>query len=196
MRRALALPALVLAAVATLPAGAASDGAQARAVLDVGDSLAVGTSRYLGAALPGYRIRRLHEIGLHAGAAAAAVVGTQTLPGVLVVSAGTNDDPRNVSAFRQAVESVVTAAGPHRCVVWPTIARPPAGGATYDRLNSALARLARRHANLVVVDWAALVRGHPAWLAADGVHVASEGYRARAAAIAAAIRTRCAARPA
>ncbi len=51
-----------------------------------------------------------------------------------------------------------------------------------------LSTAAATHRNLVVVDWQALVRHHPAWLRADGVHATADGYRARAAAIAAAVK--------
>ena len=152
----------------------------------------MGTAPYLRARLRGYRIDRFHDIGLHAYDVAAIVAGSRTsLPPVLVVSAGTNDDPRIVSTFIRAVSGVLGVAGRDRCVVWPTIVRPAAVGATYDGLNGALARAARRNANLVLVDWVGIVRRHPAWLTDDGVHVTVAGYRARAAAIARAVRARC-----
>jgi lysophospholipase L1-like esterase len=161
-------------------------------VLDLGDSLSLGTAPYLARRLHDLRVEHVHDVGLHASDAAAIVVrGRASLPPILVVSAGTNDDPRIVSTFARAVSTIVRIAGPRRCVVWPTIVRPQAAGATYDRLNRALLRAAARHRNLVVVRWDGLVRRHPAWLAADGVHVAVSGYRARAAAIATAVRTRC-----
>ena len=168
--------------------------ASARTVLDLGDSLSIGTDPYLRPRLRGYRIQRLYDIGLHAQDAAAIVgqVGA-TLPSVLVISAGTNDDPRQVSAFARSISGIVRSAGPKRCVVWPTIARPPAAGASYDGLNRALARAAARYENLVLVDWVGTVRRHRAWLSSDGVHVSAAGYRARAAAIAGAVTTRCAA---
>jgi lysophospholipase L1-like esterase len=37
------------------------------------------------------------------------------------------------------------------------------------------------------------VNAHPRWLSTDGVHVSISGYRARANAIASAVRSRCAA---
>jgi lysophospholipase L1-like esterase len=186
----------VVAATALGGAASAGAGAEApapRTVLDVGDSLSVGTDPYLRRQLRGYRIDRLYDVGLHADDAATIVERSRrSLPSVLVVSAGTNDDPRLVSAFWDAVSEIVDMAGMDRCVVWPTIARPPAAGASYDGMNSALARLAARHANLELVDWRRMVRRHPAWLSNDGVHVSVAGYRARAAAIAAAVKTRCA----
>jgi hypothetical protein len=183
----------LVSAVALLGIGIAHGaGTPSRSILDLGDSLSVGTAPYLSARLRDYRIERLYDVGLHAYDAAAIVVaGHASLPPILVISAGTSDDPRIVSTFWKAVTRVITAAGPARCVVWPNIVRPPALGATYEGLNRALARVAARHRNLVVVDWVGMVRRHTAWLSADGVHVSVAGYRARAAAIAAAVRTRC-----
>jgi hypothetical protein len=181
--------ALLAGALAALGASAAEE---RRSILDLGDSLSVGTAPYLKRQLPGYRIERFHDVGLHADEAVKLVraVGGQ-LPRVVVVSAGTNDDPRVVSAFSRAVSGVLAAAGRDRCVVWPTIARPPAVGSTYDGLNRALVRADRRHANLVLVDWVGMVRRHPGWLSKDGVHVSVAGYRARAQAIAVAVKRRC-----
>lgn len=161
-------------------------------VLDLGDSLSVGAAPYLRARLRGYRIDGIHDVGLHAYDAAAIVARSpRTLPPVLILSAGTNDDPRIVSTFSHAISRVLGAAGPGRCVVWSTIVRPPAVGTTYDGLNRALARAASRHANLVLVDWVGMVRRHPRWLAGDGVHVTQAGYRARASAIATTVASRC-----
>lgn len=162
-------------------------------MLDLGDSLSIGTDPYLRPQLRGYRIERLYDVGLNAHDAAAIVANVgEALPSVLVISAGTNDDPRMVSSFVRSISSVVRSAGPTRCVVWPTISRPPAAGASYDLLNRALARAAARHENLILVDWAGLVRRHRGWLSGDGVHVSAAGYRTRAAAIAGAVTTRCA----
>ncbi len=179
-------------AASTFLGGADGAARSSRSVLDLGDSLSVGTAPYLTARLRGYRIESIHDIGLHAYDAADIVAGRgPSLPAVLVVSVGTNDDPRIVSTFWRAVSSVVRNAGPSRCVVWPTIVRPPAVGASYDGLNGALARVAARNRNLLLVDWVGMVRRHPSWLSADGVHASVAGYRARAAAVAATVRTRC-----
>lgn len=179
----------------TLAATAAPPGTPPaqKTVLDLGDSLSVGTGPYLRARLRGYRIERLYDVGLHAYDAAAIVAASKaSLPRVVVVSAGTNDDPRIVATFVRAVSRVLRAAGPERCVVWPTIVRPAAVGATYNGMNRALALAAARNPNLVLVDWVGMVGRHPRWLSEDGVHVAAAGYRARAAAIAHAVSTRCA----
>jgi lysophospholipase L1-like esterase len=180
--------------VASTAPGAASTPSAPRTILDLGDSLSVGTDPYLRKRLRGYRIERRYDVGLHAYDAAATIVSRSraSLPDVLVISAGTNDDPSIVSAFRRSIAEILDAAGDDRCVVWPTISRPSAAGATYDGFNRALVQASRQHRNLVLVGWAQMVRRHRGWLSRDGVHVSVAGYRARAAAIAAAVKTRCA----
>jgi lysophospholipase L1-like esterase len=184
----------VLASIGALGTPAAPTGNAPHAIFDLGDSLSMGTDPYLRARLRGYRIQRKYDVGLHAYDAAEIVSRLGgSLPSVLVVSAGTNDDPREVSVFAESVSAVLASAGRARCVVWPTIVRPPISGFTYARLNQALARAAARRPNLVLVDWVGMVRRHPAWLRGDGVHASSAGYRARAKAIARAVRNRCSA---
>jgi lysophospholipase L1-like esterase len=179
---------VVLAGSALAPGAATSD----RSLLLVGDSLSVGAAPYLESALSGYRIRTSHRVGLLSGEVARRVVRSRaSLPPVLVVSAGTNDHPTEVPDFARAVSTVLGAAGRRRCVVWPTIVRPPVGGTTYAGLNAALGRAARRNGRLVLVDWVGLVQKNPRLLRADGVHATAAGYRARAAAIARAVTTRC-----
>jgi lysophospholipase L1-like esterase len=180
-----ALVVLAASLSAAAPAGT-------RAVLDVGDSLSVGTAPFLDRQLAGTDLDHRNEVGLRATEAAAIVAREAALPGVLVVSAGTNDNPRVIQAFARAVSRILRAAGKGRCVVWSTIVRPPmAGPSSYATLNRVLHRAAQRNPNLVLVDWVGMVRRHPEWLARDGVHSGAAGYRARAAAIAAAVETRC-----
>ena len=65
---------------------------------DLGDSLSVGTAQYLSTRLETYRIERIHDVGLHAYDAAAIVAERRpTLPPVIVVSAGSNDNAQYVS---------------------------------------------------------------------------------------------------
>jgi lysophospholipase L1-like esterase len=176
---------LVAAAALAMPAGG---GAAAPSALVLGDSLAQGTARYLPDYLPGWRFQQIVGTGVHTaeGVASVRALGPQ-LPRFIVVSLGTNDDPRLAAAFRASVRSVMDAAGQRRCVVWPTIARPRTLGSTYAGYNRALAAEARLRPNLLVVDWAAMTRAHPEWLRRDGVHASTAGYRARAAAIARAL---------
>jgi lysophospholipase L1-like esterase len=185
MRRLSAL-ALALALAAPATAGAAS-----RRLLVNGDSLAVGTEPYLPRELRRWKVTQSASVSRHAfeGADVMRAFG-RSLPRVIHVSLGTNDDPRTVDAFRAAIRDVMRVAGPRRCVVWTNIVRPPVAGASYAGYNRALARESRPRQNLRVVNWAGIVRENPQWLAGDGVHVNADGYRSRAKAIARSVR-RC-----
>jgi lysophospholipase L1-like esterase len=186
------IAALAAALLVLVPLGSPAGAAEPRAVLDLGDSLSVGTAPYLALQLRGYRIEGYRAVGLRSQQAATRIAARSPLPRVLVVSAGTNDDPREIGAFSESVSSVLAAAGTARCVVWPTIARPPVGGTAYLGLNRVLARVAARSPNLVLVDWVGMVRRNPGWLRSDRVHASSAGYRSRARAIARAVTRRCA----
>jgi lysophospholipase L1-like esterase len=185
MRRVSAL-ALVLALVAPASAQALS-----RRLFVNGDSLAVGTKPYLPQELRRWKVTQSAAVSRHAfeGADVMRAYG-RALPRVIHVSLGTNDDPNQVDAFRAAIRDVMEVAGPHRCVVWTNIVRPPVAGASYAGYNRALAVESRPRENLRVVNWARMVHEHPEWLAGDGVHVNVDGYRARAKAIAQSVR-RC-----
>lgn len=174
-----------LAGSASLPA------AGSRTVLSYGDSLSVGTDLFLDGLLRGWSVRSEAVISRHASDVPQALRAFgSSLPSVIVVSAGTNDDPGRVSGFARIVRQTLAVAGPRRCVVWATIVRPPYAGVSYEGYNRALTTIARSHANLHVLDWAAMARAHPAWFGRDGVHPTTTGYRARAAATARLVR-RC-----
>ena len=185
MRRASALVVLALLAA---PATAQ---ALSRRLLVNGDSLAVGTRPYLPQELRRWRVTQSASVSRHAfeGADVMRAYG-RSLPRVIHVSLGTNDDPNQVDGFRAAVREVMAVAGPQRCVVWTNIVRPPVAGASYAGYNRALAAESRPRENLRVVNWARMVHANPHWLAGDGVHVNAEGYAARAKAIAESVR-RC-----
>jgi len=161
-----------------------SQGAASGRALVVGDSLAVGTEEPLARLLPGWRIRTSAYTGRPTADGVSEITGTGSLPPVLVVSLGTNDDPSATSTFASQVESVLQAAGPSRCVIWANIVRPPYGGVSYSGYNHVLARLAATNPNLTVVDWVGIVKRNPGILAPDGVHATPRGYETRAHAVA------------
>ncbi len=180
-----ALGALACALAAASPAPSAGS----RDVLSYGDSLSVGTDLFLGAYLRGWDVHTSAAISRHASDVPEALRGFGgSLPRVIVVSAGTNDDPGRVSRFARIVRETLAVAGPHRCVVWSTIVRPPYAGVSYDGYNRALETIARSRGNLRVFDWAGMARAHPSWFGSDGVHPTATGYRVRAAAIARIVR--------
>jgi hypothetical protein len=185
MRR---ISALVLVLALAAPASAQ---ALSHRLLVNGDSLAVGTKPYLPRELRGWKVRQSASVSRHAteGADVLRAYGS-SLPRVIHVSLGTNDDPNQVDAFRAAIHEVMDVVGPHRCVVWTNIVRPAAAGASYAGYNRALARESKPRENLRVVNWVRMVRENPQWVVGDGVHVNADGYRARAKAIARSVR-RC-----
>jgi lysophospholipase L1-like esterase len=184
MRRAVVLL-LLAGSLAAVPLAPSAAGPSA---VVVGDSLAVGTEPYLPGLLPGWQLRQIAQksVSTAYGIARLRRLGA-TLPHYVVVSLGTNDDPRAVERFRAAIRTVLATAGSGRCVVWPNIVRPRTLGATYEGLNRVLSQEARANRRLRVVDWRGLTRLHPAWLREDGVHGTVAGYRGRAAAIARAL---------
>lgn len=190
MRRASALV-LILALAAGAAAPTAAANGAARKLLVNGDSLAVGTKPYIPRALARWEVTQSTAVSRHAadGAGIMRALG-RSLPRVIHVSLGTNDDPGQVSAFRAAVRDVMDAAGPDRCVVWTNIVRPPYGGVSYAGYNRALAAESRPRENLRVVNWARMARQNPGWFGPDGVHPSAEGYEARAEAVARSVR-RC-----
>ena len=187
MRVLVTLAAAVALAAAAVPAAWGA----ARSVLVNGDSLAAGRRPYVPRVLPDWRVRQSTMVSRHAaeGDDVMRRYG-RSLPRVVHVSLGTNDDPSQTGAFRAAVGDVMDVAGNRRCVVWANIVRPPYGGVSYRGYNRVLAGEDERRENLLVLNWVRMVRRHPEWLADDGVHVSAAGYRARAKAVARLVR-RC-----
>lgn len=71
--------------------------------LVVGDSLAEGVEPHLGDFLPGWRIATSAYTGRPTSDGVSEIVGRGSLPPVLVVSLGTNDDPSAVAAFEGSI---------------------------------------------------------------------------------------------
>jgi hypothetical protein len=155
-------------------------------VTTLGDSLNVGIEPYLDSELEGWDIAHHNQNGrrAHEGIAELRALGGDVAP-VVLVSLGTNDFDTDAATFRRQVEEVLELVGPRRCVVWATI--------WFDgphEHNDVLRDAARRHRNLELADWAALVEAEPELLSSDGVHGTPEGY-ARRAEQAARIAERC-----
>lgn len=174
------------ACVVLLVAAAAQAAPAPRTLFNVGDSLAYGTGLYLPQYLEGWRITNDVDVSMQSYAVPRLVAAQgDRLPLVLLVSAGTNGSPRAISSLKAEVRTVLNLAGANRCVIWANVVRPPYRGVSYAGINRALAALDRRHANLIVFDWAGMIRRNPAALAGDGVHVDVPFYRKRAQAMAA-----------
>lgn len=173
---------------ASLALGRDDDTGPARgAVSLVGDSLNVGIEPYLADELPGWTLDADDVVGRSTGEGLEALAGAgASLAPRVVVSLGTNDPAGDVEGFARDVREAMASVGPRRCVVWATVRRD---GDAYEPFNDVLRAEADTRSNLVLVDWAGMVGRDPSLLAADGVHGTAEGYAARAAAVADAVRS-------
>ena len=183
---------LLIAALAALVVerqrNAPSPGARSRGTATlVGDSLNVGVERYLPAVLPDWKIVANDRVGRTTAQGIDELeAGRSPLSQYVVVSLGTNDPPDAAERFRKDVARVLKLVGPNRCVIWATIWRD---GKPNDAFNDVLRTAAESNRRLRLVEWAAMVKAHPDWLAADYLHGNETGYRERARSVAAATRT-------
>jgi lysophospholipase L1-like esterase len=180
---AVAAAAIVIGALAT---SGAAQGPGDASVLVVGDSLGEGTAPYLKQELPGTAIHSEVQTS-ETSAAGLEVLSSAISPSdaVVVFALGTNDDPSAQSAYADTL-SRAAAIADGRCLIVPTIVRPPVGGVSYDGLNNTIRHLASTNFNVEVVDWAREISANPRLLV-DGVHVTAEGYAFRASLIAQAV---------
>ena len=184
---------LLLIAAAAVGTRAHAGTAAKRVYVD-GDSIAYGTDLFLAGYLHGWSISASVDVSRHTYQGVATIEGMRrdgTLPYVVVVNLGTNDDPSAIRQFKSYVTRVIRAAGSERCVIWATIVRPPYAGISYDGLNRVLGAASARWQSFHVFDWRPLARAHPAWFGRDGVHPSIPGYRVRAKLLASFIRRTC-----
>jgi lysophospholipase L1-like esterase len=164
---------------------APANSAPARTLLNLGDSLGEGIQAPLVSALSSlWKIdsdTRCCTRKTAEGLARLEARSDADIPSVLVVSLGTNDDPRSTRRFRRQVKRVLEIAGPSRCVIWTSIRRPPVDGVSYKAFNDILGTERETSPNLTVLD-----TSHDPGIGADGVHYTVAGYKARAVKIAAA----------
>ncbi|MGB6058910.1 MAG: acyltransferase family protein [Microthrixaceae bacterium] len=141
-------------------------------VVAVGDSVMLGASGAIRAALPGIRIDA--KVGRQFSTVLSVVtwyVKEGYVPGPLVVHVGTN------GAFGDGdLDRLFGAAGDRKVIlINAKVARP-----WQDLVNERLAAAARKHPNAVLVDWHGLSSQHPEWFANDGAHLRPEGAAAYA----------------
>jgi hypothetical protein len=152
-----------------------------RSLILIGDSLAEGIQPYLPGLLPGWSVRGDAKTSRPLATGMQILADTSVSgPTVLAFSLFTNDSPGNLGALESAVRTSLQRAGPNGCAVWATIRRPPYQGVSYSAANRLLEQLAAQNPRLKVVPWEETTRANPGWLAGDGVHATSTGYRARA----------------
>jgi lysophospholipase L1-like esterase len=181
------LAALVVVAYAVLRADGDQPPKAAASVTLVGDSLNVGTDPYLRKELAGWKVDVNDRVG-RSTAEGVEELGRRAreLAPIVVISLGTIDADGSERRFRSLVAEAIRLVGDETCLVWATIVRD---GAARAGFNDALVDARRRHANLRLVEWAALTETDDALLAADRVHGTGDGYARRAEETARVVRT-------
>ncbi|HEY6075265.1 MAG TPA: hypothetical protein VIV36_00395 [Gaiella sp.] len=152
----------------------------------VGDSLNVGIDPYLREELDGWTIDAHDRVGRSTDEGVAVLRELRSsLAPVVVLSLGTNDPDGSESRFEALVSEAVEVVGPSRCLLWATIVRDGIGRIEFNR---ALVRARAANPNVRLVEWALLVSEDDSLLESDFVHGTPEGYAARAAETARAVR--------
>ena len=173
-------------AVAT-PAPTGSAGSRAplaasQPTLVLGDSLALVVYPYLADLLPDRYVSYVAEIGRSTAKIATALEKQKSIPPVVIVSAGTND--QLASDIGPGAARILAALGSARCVVWVDVVRPDSYGDPASEVDAALDAALAGHTNVTVLRWSQMVVDHPEYLAHDGIHPTEAGVKARAQAYA------------
>jgi hypothetical protein len=148
-------------------------------VAAIGDSLMVGTLRYLGPELAAEGCGLWwHDarVGRPTSEGVAVLRGNQwRMPDVLLVGLGTNDR-YDLHNFARYVDEVMAIAR-GRVVIWSDIAHLP----IRSTLNLVLYLKSITHPNLQILAWDAPYWSTAHWRGRDGVHASDAGYAGRAA---------------
>ncbi len=149
-------------------------------VTGIGDSVMLGASSALRAAIPSIEVD--------------AVVSRQWDPGVATVQSGRSsgrlrptlvvDLGTNGTVSPAQFDAMARAASGLRRVVFVTVRVPRSWEAS---VNATLRDGVARHPGTVLADWYAASAGHPEWFGPDGYHLQPAGARAFAALVAGAV---------
>lgn len=176
-----------LAGAAPLPSTTAAGASTAplpasQPTLVLGDSLALVAYPYLASMLPDRYVSYVAEVGRSTAKIATALEAEKSIPPVVIVSAGTND--QLAADVGPAAARIVTALGSQRCAVWVDVVRPDSYGDPAAQVNAAIDAAVTGHPNVTVLRWSEMVAAHPEYLAHDGIHPTEVGAKARAQAYA------------
>jgi hypothetical protein len=171
-RRLIATVGLTLGATLSLSAAPAL-----ASVLDVGDSLAVGSEPTLKQIVPSLTVDA--EVGRTSSTGVGILSREYAGQDVVIFDLGTNDDPSQPEALladlRQARQIIGNA-----CLIIATINRPPYNGTSYAAINRAIEGFSLADGNTQVIPWQLATKLHPEVVGPDGVHVTAYGYEFRA----------------
>jgi len=195
MRRALSVPALVVAALVVMLAGSfagagdagAAPGAPARVaaappgvdprVFVIGDSVILGAHDALVGRLAGWQVTFIAKVSFFTWQAPAAIAAYRPAVGDISVVALGNNDGADPGLFAREIDQVMAAFGPVRKVLWVNLRqfRPWVPAA-----NAQLVAATARYPNLEVVDWDTRATPDPSLVYTDGLHLTGAGQAAMA----------------
>lgn len=167
-----AVTSTTIAQVGVAPGAAPAVAQTATNALAVGDSVMLGASGQLKAAMPGLSVDA--KVGRQFDRVTQVLqwyVSQGKAQGPIIIHAGTN------GTFSDAdLDKIFEIAGDRQVLlVNAKVERP-----WQDLVNQRLAAAADRHSNAVLVDWHGLSEDHPDWFAPDGAHLRPAGARAYA----------------
>jgi peptidoglycan/LPS O-acetylase OafA/YrhL len=169
-------PATATASTTTPTTASADPSVTPTDAVAVGDSVMLGASGAMQQVMPGIRVDAKVSRQFDDLADAATWYATSgNMPGAAVVQVGNNG-----VATEERIETMVESLGDRRVVLVNAKVERPWEAISNERT----ARVAERHANVVLVDWYSMASAHPDWFAADGTHLRAEGQLAFARAIA------------
>ena len=137
----------------------------------VGDSVMIDVSGGLQKLFPGAVVNG--EVGRQMDAAVSVIKQMSSsgkLSNNLFLNLGTNG-----TVTTDQVESVMDTVGNNRKVYWSTAYVP--NRSWQNQVNSTILHEAKKHPNLVVIDWYSLAKKHPKWFTSDGIHPNNTGVR-------------------
>jgi hypothetical protein len=169
-------------ATPTTTTGGRAPLAASQPTLVLGDSLALVVYPYLADLLPDRYVSYVAEVGRSTAKIATALEAERSIPPVVIVSAGTND--QLASDIGPGAARILATLGSARCVVWADVVRPDSYGDPATEVNAALDAALAGHPNVTVLRWSQMVLDHPEYLAHDGIHPTEAGVKARAQAYA------------
>jgi len=155
------------APVPPLPPGANS-------VFVEGDSVLLGTTTTLPAALVGWNVT-MDVVGSRRLTQAIPVLQARRaeIGRVLVIQMGNNYIPGEGGSFASQIDQAMAVVAGVERVVWITVAE--VNGATRVAINNDIRAAATRHPNIVVAEWAPLVAAHPEYAPGDALHLTADG---------------------
>ena len=148
------------------------DESQLSGIPCIGDSVMLGSAMEIKKVLPGCYIDA--KVSRYVGDAlpiAQRMNENNQLGKIVLISLGTNG-PLD-GQYQEQTDKLMKYLGNDRKIFWVNCYCPSTGW--QESNNQYLKILAQTHPNLVIIDWASLIKQHPEWLTGDKIHPNDQG---------------------